>query len=188
MKTSSNDEVRKMYDETVESYDKMMDVEIGLSVYSDTLERLRDRIVKTTGTLIDTACGSGHMLAMYHEQYDYRRSLLGVDLSPRMVAIAARRLGNSARIVVGDMCDLSEVATSPLRQDICHGFVGKANVKKLLQIVYDKSLAKIAQDSAFPVFLCKTDGTFFHLSLNFYNMIFKSFLKMCGKSIEIQQH
>ncbi len=32
MKPSSNDEVRKMYEETADSYDKMMDIEIGLSV------------------------------------------------------------------------------------------------------------------------------------------------------------
>lgn len=109
MKSSSKAEVLKMYEETADSYDKMMDAEIGLSVYSDSLERLRERIARTPGTLIDTACGSGHMLYMYHEQYDQRRPLLGVDLSPRMVGIAARRLGSSARVVVGDMSDLSMV-------------------------------------------------------------------------------
>ncbi len=84
MKPSSKEEVRKMYEETADLYDKMMDAEIGLSVYSYNLERLRERIAKAPGTLIDTACGSGDMLAMYHEQYDYRCSLLGVDLSLRI--------------------------------------------------------------------------------------------------------
>ena len=112
MKPSTKDEVRNMYEETADSYDKMMETEIGLPVYSDSMGRLQERIENTPGILIDTACGSGHMLAMYHEQYDNLRSLLGVDLSPRMVAISARRLGSSARIVVGDMRDLSEVDDS----------------------------------------------------------------------------
>ena len=104
--------VRKMYDETADSYAQMMDTEIGLPVYADILGRLRDRIASTPGTVVDTACGSGHMLSMYHERYDQTHSLLGVDLSPRMVSIAAKKLGPRARVVVGDMRDLSGVGSA----------------------------------------------------------------------------
>lgn len=106
MKASPTEDVREMYEKTADSYAKMMDVEIALPIYSDVLGSLRERIEKKSGTLIDTACGSGHMLSMYHERFDQNRRLKGVDLSPRMVAIAADRLGRSARIDVGDMREI----------------------------------------------------------------------------------
>ena len=109
MRPSSTDEVRKMYDETADSYALMMDTEIRLPVYADVLGRLRDRITNTTGAVVDTACGSGHMLSMYRERYDQKHALLGIDLSPRMVAIAEEKLGPEARVTVGDMRDLSFV-------------------------------------------------------------------------------
>lgn len=107
MKPSAADDVREMYQATADSYAEMMDAEIALPVYSDTLGRLQNRIAETPGTLIDTACGSGHMLAMFHERYDRGRPLLGIDLSPRMVAIAKDKLGSHAQVVTGDMRDLS---------------------------------------------------------------------------------
>lgn len=109
MRPSPTNEVRKMYDETADSYAKMMDTEIGLPVYAETLGRLRDHIVNTSGTVVDTACGSGHMLSLYHECYDQNRPLLGIDISPYMVSIAKKRLGPNVHIEVGDMRDLSVV-------------------------------------------------------------------------------
>ena len=109
MRPSHTDKVLKMYEETADSYAQMMDAEIELPVYADVLGRLRDRIAKTPGAIVDTACGSGHMLRMYHEQYDANRPLIGVDLSPRMVAIAEEKLGSAADLIVGDMRDLSAV-------------------------------------------------------------------------------
>ena len=111
MRPSPTDEVRRMYEETADAYTRMMDAEIDLPVYADLLGRLRDRIANTPGTLVDTACGSGHMLAMYHDHCDQSRPLVGVDLSPRMVSIAGGRLGPNAHIVLGDMRDLSAVAS-----------------------------------------------------------------------------
>lgn len=109
MKPSSIDKVREMYDATAESYADMMDNEIGLPVYTEVLGRLRAAIVNTPGTLVDTACGSGHMLSMYHEHFEPRRPLVGVDLSPAMVAITRKRLGSGARVIVGDMRDLPDI-------------------------------------------------------------------------------
>jgi ubiquinone/menaquinone biosynthesis C-methylase UbiE len=100
-----------MYEDTADSYAEMMDADIGLPVYADVLERLRDRIANTPGAVVDTACGSGHMLSLYHERYDQKHPLLGVDLSPRMVSIAEGKLGSSARVAVGDMRDLSTVGS-----------------------------------------------------------------------------
>ncbi len=98
-----------MYDSTADSYSEMMDKEIDLPVYSDILARLQERIANVPGTLIDTACGSGHMMSMYYERYDQRRPLMGIDLSPRMVSIAGKKLGSNGQVVVGDMRDLSTV-------------------------------------------------------------------------------
>jgi len=105
------DDVRKMYEDTADSYAQMMDAEIDLPVYADVLGRLRDRIATTPGPVLDTACGSGHMLSMYHQRFDQTHPLLGVDLSPRMVSIAAEKLGPKAQVTVGDMRDLAPVGS-----------------------------------------------------------------------------
>lgn len=109
MKTSSEAKVRELYEESADSYAKIMDAEIDLPVYSDILGRLAERIVDAPGPVVDTSCGSGHILARYHERYDPTRSLLGIDLSPSMVAIAGAKLGANAKIVSGNMCDLGAV-------------------------------------------------------------------------------
>ena len=109
MRPSSSDEVRTMYEDTADSYAQMMDIEIDLPVYAEVLGRLRDRIATTPGAVVDTACGSGHMLSMYHERYDQTHPLVGVDLSPRMVSIAGKKLGANARVATDNMCDLSSM-------------------------------------------------------------------------------
>jgi ubiquinone/menaquinone biosynthesis C-methylase UbiE len=109
MKTSSINEVRELYEDSADSYSKMMDSEIELPIYADTLGRLAERIAEIPGPVIDTSCGSGHMLSRYHDCYDTGRSLLGIDLSPRMVAIASTRLGSHAEILTADMRDLGTV-------------------------------------------------------------------------------
>jgi len=109
MKTSPPEKVRELYEESADSYAEMMDAEIELPVYADILGRLVERIVDIPGPVIDTSCGSGHMLSRYRERYDSGRSLIGVDLSPRMVAISSERLGSSAQILHGDMRDLEGI-------------------------------------------------------------------------------
>lgn len=95
-----------MYEANADSYAELMDKEIGLPVYKEVLERLHESISNTPGPLLDTACGSGHMLSMFRSQYDSSRSLIGIDISPRMVAISKKRLGRDGSIMVGDMRSL----------------------------------------------------------------------------------
>lgn len=109
MRTSSSIKVCELYEESAEGYAAMMDAEIDLPIYADTLGRLAERLSGIPGPVVDTSCGPGHMLARYRERYDPDRSLVGVDLSPRMVALAGTRLGAGAEAVVGDMRDLSGV-------------------------------------------------------------------------------
>ena len=101
LRTSSEESVRRLYDESADWYAGLMDAEIDLPVYADTLSRLAERIAALEGPVIDTSCGSGHMLARYHERHDPERALLGIDLSPRMVAISAGRMGSNATVMTG---------------------------------------------------------------------------------------
>jgi len=110
MNVSSDDEVIGLYQDAAASYSSMMDDEIQSSLYSDVLDRLCQRIADTPGALVDTSCGSGHMLSMFRTRCDDGRELVGIDITPAMVSIAKRRLGESARIIVGDMRDLSALA------------------------------------------------------------------------------
>jgi len=98
-----------MYEATADSYSEMMDKEIDLPIYADLLGRLQEDIANTPGALLDTACGSGHMLAMFRSRYDLRRSLIGIDLSPRMVAITNKRLSKDDLVMVGDMRSLPRI-------------------------------------------------------------------------------
>ncbi len=111
MKPSTDQEVRAMYDDSAESYSTMMDSEISLPLYGEQLGRLNEQIKGVEGALIDTSCGSGHMLDLYRKRFDPRRPLVGIDLSPQMVEISSARLGQDAQIEVGDMRRLDFVET-----------------------------------------------------------------------------
>ncbi len=100
-----------MYEDSADSYSEMMDNEIKLPVYKEVLGRLHENIANTPGMLLDTACGSGHMLAMFRSLFDSRRSLIGIDISPRMVEISKKRLGKEATTMVGDMRSLPGIDT-----------------------------------------------------------------------------
>jgi ubiquinone/menaquinone biosynthesis C-methylase UbiE len=125
--------VRDMYNAEAEAYSKMMDSEIRHPLYSDTLERLQTRIENLSGMIIDAPCGSGHMLAMYHENHDQERTLLGIDLSPQMVEIAAKRLGSAAEIIVGDIRDLDTVKLESAAAVISHFAFHHLDVDGVLQ-------------------------------------------------------
>jgi len=127
-KTSSADKVREMYDAEAESYSGMMDSEMEQPIYADTLGRLKTRLVGLAGPIIDAPCGSGHMLSMYHEDYDMERTLLGIDLSPSMAAIATKRLGKAAEIVVGDIRNLGSVRSCSAAAVISHFALHHLNV------------------------------------------------------------
>ena len=109
MKISSIEEVTKFYEEIADSYSTMMDDEIDLPMYAEALGGLAERIADLDGPVLDSSCGSGHMLERLRERYVSGRQLLGVDLSRRMVATSRQRLGDSADITEGDMGKLDHV-------------------------------------------------------------------------------
>lgn len=106
MPLSAHQQVRAFYDDTAEHYNQIMDEEISLPLYDEVLSNLAVQTAALQGPLLDTSCGSGHMLAKLANQHAPGRALVGVDLSPNMVAIASARLGTAARIYEGDMAHL----------------------------------------------------------------------------------
>jgi len=117
---STTGAVREMYDTTAESYSSMMDTAIDDPMYADILRRLQSRIENIPGMIVDAPCGSGHLLSMYHENYDPERPLLGVDLSPQMVEITQRRLGAAAETAVCDIRQLEMLADNSVAAMISH--------------------------------------------------------------------
>lgn len=109
MNVSTESDVREMYDPTAESYAALMDKEITLPLYTETLRKLSESIAGINGPIVDTSCGPGHMLSLYRERFDMKRPIIGVDLSPRMVALASTRIGTGGDIRVGDMRSLDFV-------------------------------------------------------------------------------
>jgi ubiquinone/menaquinone biosynthesis C-methylase UbiE len=110
MTLASRDELQEFYDDSADGYDKMMDEEIKLPLYGEVLDRLVKSISSVEGPVLDTSCGSGHMLELLGEKDPQRRPLLGIDIAPKMVAIASERLGDAAQISLGDMRELSHIA------------------------------------------------------------------------------
>ncbi len=110
MPVTSLDEVRRIYDEAADSYDRWMDEEIRLPIYDQVLGDLATRIRSVNGSILDASCGSGHMLQRIQHTHAPERTLIAVDLSPRMVEIAARRLEHGAQVFEGDMRNLAQVS------------------------------------------------------------------------------
>lgn len=97
-----NDPVQAMYDAIAPSYDALVDEEIGGPVYTRALTAIAEAVRDLPGPIVDLACGSGQMLQRYHAGFEPDRALVGLDLSPTMVAITARKLPE-AQVRVGDM-------------------------------------------------------------------------------------
>lgn len=107
MKLSSAQEVVDLYDNSAANYEQMMDDAIESPLYEELLTRLARQIKTTEGAVVDTSCGTGHMLAQLREILESKRELCGIDLSPKMVQLAGRRLEGHAELVVGEMSELS---------------------------------------------------------------------------------
>ena len=106
---STADEIQGFYEDHADSYNSMMDAEIELPMYTAALGGLADRIANLDDPVLDTSCGTGHMLEKFADDQAGGRQLLGVDLSPHMVAIARRRLGAAATVEQGDMGGLIHI-------------------------------------------------------------------------------
>lgn len=110
MSLSSPDDVRDHYEESADAYDQMMEQEIKLPIYDEVLSYLASKLDTLTGAVLDSSCGTGHMLEQIHEVYMPGRKLIGVDISPGMVELSQRRLGDSATVFEADMGSIPQLA------------------------------------------------------------------------------
>ena len=114
MTQSAENEIVGLYEPTADSYSSMMDSEISLPVYDETLSRLHRKLAQIPGPLLDISCGSGHMLSLYAQKFNDTRSLIGIDLTPRMVELANKRLGAVGVARVGDMRRVPDMANGSI--------------------------------------------------------------------------
>ena len=106
MRVSDTKSVQNMYDDSAQGYASMMDEEIKQPIYHKVLTGLHTAIKGLSGPIVDTSCGSGHMLHMYRQQIDSERQLIGTDLSTEMVRISMQRLSPDVEVHTADMCRL----------------------------------------------------------------------------------
>jgi len=111
MKPSKSDRVRDFYDTCADAYADKMDREIELPLYRDKLGRLARDISEIEGPLLDPACGTGHMLALYRKAFDPDRHLIARDLAAAMVETTRAQLGtHNCDVCVGDMTRLDGIS------------------------------------------------------------------------------
>lgn len=85
----------KLYTDDAELYDIAFDWDV-----TDEVEWLLERLGAECRSVLEPGCGSGRMLdALAHRGVE----ATGIDLSPAMVELARRRLGDRGTVVVADM-------------------------------------------------------------------------------------
>jgi ubiquinone/menaquinone biosynthesis C-methylase UbiE len=94
----STRQVRRRYDRLAGAYDRRWAAYVGSSV-RETLRRID---VRDGEAVLDVGCGTGELLAAVAERVP-GVWLAGVDLSPGMLAVARRKLGDRASLVAGDV-------------------------------------------------------------------------------------
>lgn len=110
MNVSPSDKIKEFYSGNAEMYNRMMDEEIKLPIYHTMLSELMQRINHVKGAILDSSCGSGHMLELIQRDFAPVRELKGIDLSPDMVEMSSRRLKDKAVVLPGDMTQLHPIA------------------------------------------------------------------------------
>jgi ubiquinone/menaquinone biosynthesis C-methylase UbiE len=84
--------VAGIYDRLFESMNKGLRL-VGIRLFSPTKEM----------NILDVGCGTGTHLDLYRR---YECNLYGLDLSPSMLEVARKRLGNAAKLELGNATDM----------------------------------------------------------------------------------
>lgn len=111
METIDKSELVEFYKD-VDEYSREMDSEIQEEIYSIGLEHLYSSTQKLTGSIVDSSCGSGHLLKRYNDEFKPSHKLIGVDLSELMVMKSRELLQDSAEIYIGDMTKLDMIRSN----------------------------------------------------------------------------
>ena len=93
---------RKAFDSQAESYDEGREGEHARQLYSRVVHEVTlAALEKPTSKILDLGCGTGALAErLLHELPSC--SLTGIDLSPRMVEVARKRLEGQAEVLLGD--------------------------------------------------------------------------------------
>ncbi len=94
--------VRRRYDRLAEVYDRRWAAYVEASVR----ETLRRVDLRPHDSILDVGCGTGALLDAVSTRVPGAR-LVGIDLSPAMLAVARRRLGDRAALVAAEAGRLS---------------------------------------------------------------------------------
>ncbi|HLD07033.1 MAG TPA: class I SAM-dependent methyltransferase, partial [Candidatus Nanoarchaeia archaeon] len=90
--------VRSFYDRLAPSYD----THITRRVYERLIISLLKKIIPPGSRILDIGCGTGRYLRSLRPSYG-----VGVDISPKMIAVAQRQAGKNLSFLVGDAAALS---------------------------------------------------------------------------------
>ena len=85
--------VRSFYDRLAPSYD----THITRRVYERLIISLLKKIIPPGSRILDIGCGTGRYLRSLRPSYG-----VGVDISPKMIAVAQRQAGKNLSFLVGD--------------------------------------------------------------------------------------
>lgn len=91
-----NQKSKQYFDSQAENYDNSHDGKFVLPMYNEILRRIEKANVRA---LLDIGCGTGNVLARL---MNTDISLLGIDISDKMIEVATGRLGERARLITGD--------------------------------------------------------------------------------------
>ena len=95
--SSSTERVRRRYDRLAAVYDRRWSSYIEASV-RETLRRID---LRDGDAILDVGCGTGTLLAAIAERVPVAK-LAGLDLSPAMLSVTRRKLGDRASLVAGE--------------------------------------------------------------------------------------
>jgi len=91
------EESKKKFNEQAEKFDSGYGGKHSRELYDDILKRL-DQF--SFNKLLDVGCGTGNLLSFISSKYDTQ--IAGIDLSPNMLEIARKKLGEKADLRVED--------------------------------------------------------------------------------------
>ena len=109
MSVSPEGRVRGLYDTTADSYDAMMEQEIHLLLYDRVLSDLANAARSVPGSILDSSCGSGHMLHRIAKEYCPNGTYSASIYRRRWCESSRGRLGESAKVFKGDMSSLPQI-------------------------------------------------------------------------------
>eukprot|EP00045_Choanoeca_perplexa_P022620 m.10068 g.10068 ORF g.10068 m.10068 type:complete len:213 (-) comp9577_c0_seq1:101-739(-) len=102
-----HESVADMYDLRADEYNQEMDS--TLQAYTPMLDEAIPMIPAGKGTIVDLGCGTGHMLSYLADRVPSHHSLIGVDISPRMIELARARLPETAILEICDVIRAAEL-------------------------------------------------------------------------------